>query len=434
MITVEAVNSHRSAGGDFDCFVDAPVAGHSVDGHVLRLAGWALGTVAPVKRLEVGSVGLGVLAWASVARTRPDVEQAMPATAGARSFVFEVFVPLLGLPSAFSLWVSAIDEAGARHHIASLSGTRSTLELPPGSGPDPVMVTTLGRTGSTWLTQLLGAHPDMLALEPFRVDARVASYWAEVCRALVSSSYLAPLFSTEVDADLWWLGRSSTLASREPILDLDQWFSTTHTTDVAMFCRDRIQAFYHHAAHASGVDRSPRYVVEKFNPTGLPALVREFFPAGKELFLVRDFRDLLASVTNFNLRRGYAAFGRAVFASDEAYVKGKILPDAASLLKAWQSRRDRAFLVHYEDLVLQPRQTAANILEYLELPADETSATALVEGAQLPEDRTAAHRTTTDAPVSVGRWRRDLDVSLQHTCHEVLGGILVEFGYDAGLG
>ncbi len=432
MITIDSVEVTLAHDGLLEGSVDAPATGCSVDGHVLRIVGWALGSGSPLAHVEVGTDD-GVLARVALDRPRPDIQTAFGTNPHAHRCGFDVALSLLGVPSAFTMWVVLTDRAGIRHHLASLSGRRSALELPAGAGPDPVMVTTLGRTGSTWLTQLLGAHPDVLALEPFRLEPRVVSYWAEVCSALSSpSSYLAPLVSSEPESEDWWLGRGRASGELGNSPELEHWLATTHITEVASFCRDRIEIFYRTAVKPPPGSGTPRYVVEKFNPTWVPNLVWELFPAAKEIFLVRDFRDRLASVIDFNRRRGYEAFGRADFDSDEAFVREKVRIDAMTLLEAWRARRDRALLVRYEDMVLEPHETAATILEYLGLASDAGSVTSMIEGSRLPDEQTAPHRTTVDAAASIGRWRHDLDGALQRVCAEALGEMLREFGYSTG--
>ena len=46
-------------------------------------------------------------------------------------------------------------------------------------------------------------------------------------------------------------------------------------------------------------------------PNYLPVLIRELYPRAKEIFLVRDFRDMARSIMAFDAKRGYAGFGRA---------------------------------------------------------------------------------------------------------------------------
>ena len=433
MIAIEAVDIVHVPEGLVGSSIDAPVAGGTIDGHVLQIVGWALGETAPVERVEVGGMSRGVLAQSHVVRPRPDMEATVPSNPHARTCGFGLSVSLLAMPSPFSLWVVAVDALGTRRHIGTITGTRAPLELPVVEGPVPLMVTTSGRTGSTWLTHLLGAHERILALEPFRVEPRVLSYWIDVLRTLTApASFMAPLLSTEPESEGWWLGSGRTLGEPGHSPELESWLASAHVTDVATFCRDRIRALYAEFAETSGSVADQLFFVEKCNPSMVPSLVLELFPEGREIFLVRDFRDRLASIIGYNRRRGYDDFGRAAFDSDEAYVREYVRGSALTLLSAWRSRAERSLLVRYEDLVLEPATTTASILSYLDLPADRTAVDTLLARAAIPDSQTQSHRTSHDAVASVGRWKVDLSESLQEVCLEELGEALVAFGYEAG--
>src|SRR5205823_5319239 len=93
-------------------------------------------------------------------------------------------------------------------------------------------------------------------------------------------------------------------------------------------------------------------------------------------------------------------------------------------------------LVRYEDLVFRPRETLTDLLDYLELDSSGAAVDKLIavtRGASAGPGADAAlrmHRTTADAPASVGRWRYDLDPSLRFACHETFRDLLEEFGYS----
>src|SRR5207237_659105 len=100
------------------------------------------------------------------------------------------------------------------------------------------------------------------------------------------------------------------------------------------------------------------------------------------------------------------------------------------LLDAYTERADRAYLLRYEDLILEPVTSLSRLLGYLGLPADEQLVRRMVEAPQKREGPLAAHRTTDDPRSSIGRWRRDLDSSMQQACELWLGDILRDFGYQ----
>ena len=157
-------------------------------------------------------------------------------------------------------------------------------------------------------------------------------------------------------------------------------------------------------------------------------VVWEFYPKGREIFLVRDFRDMLCSIAASNRKRNRADFGRNLAASEEQYIHN-IGEKARRLLKAWNNRGDRACLVRYEDLVLQTPKSLTRALKYLGLPADQGRIDEMIRRASADTPVLQHHRTTPSARESVGRWRRDLSSQLQAICEDAVGATLAEFGY-----
>ena len=60
----------------------------------------------------------------------------------------------------------------------------------------------------------------------------------------------------------------------------------------------------------------------------------ELYPHAKEVFLVRDFRDMALSILSFDERRGFAGFGRPEGATDEEYMRGVLAGMATDLQRA----------------------------------------------------------------------------------------------------
>ena len=110
-------------------------------------------------------------------------------------------------------------------------------------------------------------------------------------------------------------------------------------------------------------------------PNYIPVLTWELYPRAKEVFLVRDFRDMARSILAFDARRGFAGFGRPEGARDEEYMREVLADMARDLHRSWQTRSDRAHLIRYEDLVLDTESTCARLLEYLEIDASPETLT-----------------------------------------------------------
>ena len=80
-------------------------------------------------------------------------------------------------------------------------------------------------------------------------------------------------------------------------------WGSDHVADLATFAQQRIDAVYRQVA-ALGDGRA-EFFAEKCLPEGnVPQLLRELYPDAREVFLVRDFRDMLCSIRAFNEKRG----------------------------------------------------------------------------------------------------------------------------------
>jgi len=296
----------------------------------------------------------------------------------------------------------------------------------------PLLVTTLGRTGSTWVTQLLGGHPSILTYPPFKHEVRVLSYWVDVLLALAEpASYLQ---SVQAFASLpdWWLGRERIYDEETSDDDLLRWLGREHVEHLTQFCKGRVSDFYARLA-ATHPNKQPRYFAEKTLP-GLGnhlTAVTGLYSGQRELFLVRDFRDMLCSILAYNEKQRYEYFNRNLAASDEEYVRTYLSSDVRLLLEGWRSRSDHAHLIRYEDLVLSPYETLDGVLRYLDLESSDAVISRMLNPELIDvEVRNAAeHRTTSNAARSVERWRDDLPADLVAVCNEVFAEAFEEFGY-----
>ena len=132
-----------------------------------------------------------------------------------------------------------------------------------------------------------------MAYLPFRYEARVSSYWFDAFQALAQPSSYRQSIDPELCEGAWWLGdqRRSPfpLSPIEP--EMTDWLGSENLRSVAAACQERIDAFYCRVARNEG--RDARYFVEKRWPDPLmPRLTAELYPEGREIILVRDFRDM----------------------------------------------------------------------------------------------------------------------------------------------
>jgi hypothetical protein len=158
--------------------------------------------------------------------------------------------------------------------------------------------------------------------------------------------------------------------------------------------------------------------------------IRELYPDSREVVLVRDFRDMVCSIFDYNAKRGFEMWGRDEFDNEEQWFEHQ-RTQVRRLLDDWRERRDNTHLLRYEDLVADPAAALMATLEYCGLDAREATIKRIVDGAARTRPKAQDyHRTSRSFKGSVGRWKRDLSPHHKALCAEAFGDLLVECGYE----
>jgi Sulfotransferase family len=369
---------------------------------------------------EEQQVAVAPLDW-----ERPDLAAGFPEVEGAGTSGYRLKLTTLRLAADFELVLRAKLQDGTRLPLGRVRGRRRRLPAAPAEAIQPLMVNTIGRSGSTLLVTLLSSHPDVIAFSPFLKDARVSTYWVNVLQDLSEqSSYLAPFDPSQLDTPHWWLNGGRDLGDEE----LERWLGGEAIDSLAGLCQSQIETFYRHL----GEPESPGYFVEKYLPHQVvPDLLSELYPGAREVILVRDFRDLLCSVISFNRKRGWDAFGRSEGGDDAEYVRTTLRQSGELLVKRLRKGAAGPQLVRYEDLVLSPEPTLVELFGQLGMNADPEVVRETIRRTEESTADMAHHRTTSDPAASIGRWRDDLPEEIAAVCNEELGPLLREFGYEA---
>jgi hypothetical protein len=410
--------------------LDAPAPGEQLGTYALELRGWAIGAAEPAVGAELLHDGQP-LRQVPIDVGRPRRAAAHPESKGRTTIGFIASQSVLTLPTEFELGVRIVLESGATALMATVRGTREPLRTTFESALQPLMVTTLGRTGSMALMRMLEAHPAVLVYRPYRYEQQVAGYWLDVFLTLADpSSYIRQIAPAgNLENPLWWLG-SDLAPPRLRDSALERWLGATALEQLARTAQERIAAVYEQIA-GGGAKPGARYFAEKHS-LRTAALGSELYPGAREVFLVRDFRDMVASIMAFNQRRGVQGFGRAGAAGDAEWIES-LSGWATSLVRAWQRRARRAHLVRYEDLILKPAETLTGMLEYAQIDSSPESVAAMRSTLSTEMPELAGHRTSREEE-SIGRWRTDLPDELVEACRRAFGEALAVFGYEPAAG
>jgi hypothetical protein len=430
-LAVDAVELFPLAEDELQGFqLEGPTAGATSSTQSLHFDGWILGRKSPVVAVEALQDGRSVLR-VPVRTARQDLAAAFPDSAEAATSGFSAALGALRLRTDFELLLRGELESGVTMPLATIRGRRERLELPAGPGPRPLIVTTLGRTGSTWCVWMLQSHPEIVAHSPFENDARVGAYWMSALQTLSDPvSYLRQVYPGEIAEPDWWVGHEADIPARLNDAVLDGWLADSRVYELARACRDRIDSFYGFLAEQQG--KSASFFVEKFLPRQISIdLLRELYPGAAEVVLVRDLRDVFCSILAFNRKRGYEAFGRELAGSDDEYID-TVRRSGEALLSHVRSEERDTHLLRYEELISEPVATLEPLLEFLGL--DPAGAAAMVERAAVSTGGMDHHMTAPSASASIGRWRTDLDPELAERCDAILFPVVADFGYSTAGG
>jgi hypothetical protein len=420
--------------------LDSPRTGSRGNVYVLHVIGWVVGREVPAVEVEVLYNGR-VIRRSAVRGSRADVAEALGDIPAETPSTFHALIGMIGLKLQAELTVQAVLADGSRVPIGRLDVVRSPLRGDYVPRLQPLMLTCLGRTGSTWVMKLLTSHPEIVVYRRFPYESAPAKYWLHMLRVLSDpSNFLESADADSFHNELHWVGQNPYW--EESVFEqpaLENWSARTYVERLAAFCQTNIDDWYLTLARNQR-QTAPVYFAEKHMwPNFLPVVTWELYPAAREVFLVRDPRDMALSIMAFDERRGFTGFGRPAGATDEDYLRGEVRQMAHDLRKSWIARRERAHLLRYEDLVFQPEETLTALVEYLGLDASPPMIAQMLElGAQPVPDlpgtsydtsMVSQHRTSEDLERSIGRWERERDGRFAELCDEVFGEVLDDFGY-----
>lgn len=240
-------------------------------------------------------------------------------------------------------------------------------------GCNPILITSLGRSGSTVLANSLGLHPDVEVWGDYPFEYRYFSYCLHAINVLTSPANHD--FSMSGDA---FESRSPFSIGFNPFncRDYDRLIGKDNVRDYfekevpAKTAHFFFGLFKNFIGNATRKQTAPLAFVEKVAGTQLADLANNLCLNVIEIVLIRDFWDLVNSMIAFDKKRGTSSF----FSGDpNAWLESM----AFQYVKLVQrSRMPGKVAVAYDDLVSAPRVSISNIAREIPLSADEE---ALVE-------------------------------------------------------
>jgi Sulfotransferase family len=299
-----------------------------------------------------------------------------------------------------------------------LSGLRRSSQFAP-KGPLPILVSAIGRSGTSHLMSKLAAHPKIGVAGKFPYEVKMLSYYSLAFRTLTlpgereRSTNPDDMASEE---NRFYIGFNpfnhpdfQSVLARPAVFR--EFFSRTVPERISDgFCA-LLHSFYELVGTATN-KRKLKYFAEKTHPDITSRLApRYMFGAAKEILLVRDPRDLLCSFSSF-------------WRQPDAEAISSIAQTMCEMTSIYHERRDDVLMVKFEDLVLDESDTLSRISTFLELDTPFESGRA--KDAAVFE----THATVASPQAAIGRWRKDLSSAQIEECLSSFAVSLDAFGYD----
>ena len=428
-LTVRPLGKRRD--GLLEAVIDAPVNGGASDAWAVRVRGRVLGADGPVQVVDAVAPGR-VLATTPVSLPTPEVTTAYPDVAGSEACGFTLLIDTLGLPRQFAVRLRATLADGSRVKVAEIRGERQPLVTAYAPRLLPLLVTSLGRMGTTLLMRMLAAHPGVVTYARPPYEVRAGKYWLHVLKTLTAPTEAGKRIGAPMEFHF-----ETTAAGGNPFYsgafapwpEVEAWCGSAYIAEAAAFCQRSIDGWYLATAAAQDEDETALvYFAEKHFPDDYPRLMREVYPGARELFLVRDFRDMVSSMRAYNARKGFGDFGREKAKNDAAWLE-ELRRGVAALRDAWRERGEPGSLVRYEDLVRDPQSAVPPLLAGIGLDVTPEIVARVIAASAADAPGLQGHGTAESPVASIGRWRRDLPSDLQGLVEEAFGDLLAEFGY-----
>ncbi|ASJ71627.1 sulfotransferase [Granulosicoccus antarcticus] len=279
----------------------------------------------------------------------------------------------------------------------------------------PLMVRTFGRTGSTLLMQILGTNERICFERLYPFEHRYLTY----------AYNLARMPSLPPQMDEQWNNDSMFRCNATAVGCLP--YGKLNTIDKESLAKNLFVSIWKELSHniktTQGLPHSePCFYAEKV-PHQVADRSNELLNA-RSIFLLRDPRDEMVSIKQFNIKRGFHSFGWTEDDTDVSYAQ-KMCRNRIKFLHHMMSftTEQHRIRFRYEDLVLKGPEEVSRLSEWLGLDLDYQSAIS-------DKSVKSRHMTSKSPAASVERWRAELSEEVKAIFAKELGDELIQLGYS----
>jgi Sulfotransferase domain len=417
--TIQSLVKTRPWINGIESHLDAPVPeSYAAPRFCLPLQGWVV--CAGERIANVWLTWRGSRIGEARMFARPDVEAAFPGKRHISGFSIDAVPLVCGDDEPLKIILDTEDgRSSVLFEITLRYSNTAHAQAPAEAGRDSTVfapLLALPRSGTTYLSTLLHSHEATLGVYEYPYEARFGAHLVKEWFASMQPRAYGPTAQNSQSVDQNLLSMLKILSDESSATDgrLASFFD-----NAGRHCRDKIVNLYKML--------SPRpsawVIIEKLGLKLELKLVRRLFNT-RPIFLIRDPRDILMSMRDFNQRRGTYDFHqqKAMDLNELLYALSESLMQMAALHDHYTGEK---LLVRYEDLMREPGAVLSQILGFIGIPAARAECARMVKDAAVHKD----HITATSPSASVGRWMGEMTASDQAAMNWHLQPFLSRFGY-----
>lgn len=302
---------------------------------------------------------------------------------------------------------------GSHNAICAIKGGNSLSSDRPANA---IIVTTMGRTGSTAVMALLAQHPSIVVAGEKPYEVELGCYYSYALRTLTAAGdhdrSLKPSMITASE-NRFQIGfnpyfEASFVSAFKDRQRFMRFMASSVPNRLGMTFREIVLDYYEELAKDKGI-YAPLFFAEKSLPERDSRLgIRFMFPHVKEILLIRDLRDVLCSAMHSN-KGAFETLLADTANSGRQLVDIKMKPGGS------------IFILKYEDFVLHRKTTADALFRYLGLTPIDMSLSAR-------DSLFSLHGTSKSPESSIGRWQNDL-TPVQQEKAKILNRYMEQLGY-----
>ena len=261
----------------------------------------------------------------------------------------------------------------------------------------PLLMSGLGRTGTTRMMQLLLQHEKIIGAPTHPYENQPAQYWLHALRVLSSPA------DRNEEAPRVGFQQITHRVIRNPChrnhkaMELPQkdqvmlWLENSHALQLATFFMGQIEQYYKTLGHDVGKYQAA-YFIEKTQPNTHSQVFHELYDDAKEIFIIRHPLDVLCSVRSF--------FPENAFYRTDDYVEALKI-GYERMLRRIEASLSRCFVADYNQLVSDAPSLMNAVFKFLGLQDDGQQKNIELEEHKL-------HATSGSSQQSIFRWKKDL--------------------------